>query len=53
MKKKLRKGISSKTYLSLGRLVSKLEDFCSSGSFTQPIQEFMAKHAHKFEEKEE
>lgn len=34
-------------------LVSKLEDFCSSGDFTQSLQEFIAEHAHKFTDSEE
>jgi len=33
--------------------VSRLEDFCSSGEFTQLMQEFGDTHAQKFEATEE
>jgi The ARF-like 2 binding protein BART len=34
-------------------LVARLEDFCSSGEFTQVMQEFGDEHAQKFEDTEE
>ena len=36
------------TFFGLCRLVSELEDFCSSGEFTGLISDFAGNHASKF-----
>jgi hypothetical protein len=35
------------------RLVSKLEDYCSSGEFTQFLADFQSEHANKFTDDED
>jgi hypothetical protein len=34
-------------------LITKLEDFCSSGEFTSWVSEFQSEHAHHFTDEED